>query len=254
MESPKISIVIVHFNDGHGFETTMKSVIDQNYTDLELIVVDGESNDGSLTTINTFSTILDVLISEPDAGIYDAMNKGMAAASGDLLCFLNAGDTFHDSQVLLNVTQNELQADIIFGQSLSYFGSFQKLRFPDFELSNPEWFLTKMPNHQAIFISDKIYKNHRFSLKYKVISDTIFLRFIFSNYSHQFLPIIISRFELGGISNYYGTFKNYWSVAKEYEVLYQDRLMPIKHFVKYFLQKVLSKELYHRIYVKYLLK
>ena len=254
MKSIKISIVIVHFNDQQGFVKTIDSISDQNYENLELIVIDGASTDGSIDYIKRQKDKLDILVSEPDQGIYDAMNKGMSLATGDWLCFLNAGDGFADSQVISNLLSHGLNEPVIFGQSITYFGTIEKLRYADFGFSNPEWYLTKMPNHQAVFIAREIYISKQFDTQFKVISDTIFLREVFSKYSYQYVPIVISRFELGGVSNYYGSFKNYQKVSREYQNLYNDRLMPVKHLFKYILQKFLSKRFYHLIYIKYLLK
>ena len=82
---------------------TIESVLSQNYKDIEYIVIDGGSSDGSLETINSYSSDIDHLISEPDNGIYNAINKGLSKATGDIVGLLHAGDLFYDNNVIFNI-------------------------------------------------------------------------------------------------------------------------------------------------------
>ena len=94
---PKFSIITVTYNAGKVLEDTIQSVIFQTYRNVEYIIVDGGSTDHTLEVANKYSDRISKIISEPDKGLYDAMNKGIRLATGDYLCFLNAGDELHEN-------------------------------------------------------------------------------------------------------------------------------------------------------------
>lgn len=104
MQRPKrISVITICYNAYEELQHTLKSVAEQEYPHIEYIIVDGASRDDSHLLFNEYKTHIDILISEPDFGIYDAMNKGIMVATGDYLCFMNAGDTFHSPTTLMDV-------------------------------------------------------------------------------------------------------------------------------------------------------
>ena len=92
MFKPKLSVITVVFNDVRHIERTLLSVLDQTYDNIEYVIIDGASNDGTLDVIKRYQHRVAKLITEPDKGIYDAMNKGLAAATGDYVVFMNSGD------------------------------------------------------------------------------------------------------------------------------------------------------------------
>ena len=106
MHNPKFSIITVTFNAGKSLEKTIQSVISQTYRNVEYIIVDGKSKDNTLQIANAYQQWIHRLISEPDKGLYDAMNKGTRLATGDYLCFLNAGDKFHDDDTLQHMANS----------------------------------------------------------------------------------------------------------------------------------------------------
>ena len=110
--TPKFSIITVTYNAEKVLEDTIQSVISQTYHHIEYIIVDGASKDGTLSIINRYRSRIHTVVSEPDKGLYDAMNKGIALASGDYLCFLNAGDCFHDDDTLQQMVHEGKQAEI----------------------------------------------------------------------------------------------------------------------------------------------
>jgi glycosyltransferase involved in cell wall biosynthesis len=118
--TPKFSIITVTYNAEKVLEDTIQSVISQTYHHIEYIIVDGASKDGTLSIINRYRSRIHTVVSEPDKGLYDAMNKGIALASGDYLCFLNAGDCFHEDdtlqQMVHTINGNELP-DILYGET-----------------------------------------------------------------------------------------------------------------------------------------
>ena len=98
--TPKFSVITVTYNAEKVLEDTLQSVISQTYRHVEYIIVDGASKDGTIKIIDKYRERIHTVVSEPDKGLYDAMNKGIALATGDYLCFLNAGDSFHEDDAL----------------------------------------------------------------------------------------------------------------------------------------------------------
>lgn len=117
MLGPKISIITVVYNDALGIEYTIRSVMKQTYANLEYIIVDGLSTDGTLDIIARYPEEVSLLISEEDTGIYDAMNKGLAAATGDYVLFLNSGDELYEDMTLEKVFSSADHADIYYGET-----------------------------------------------------------------------------------------------------------------------------------------
>ncbi len=117
---PKFSIITVTYNAGKVLEDTIQSVITQTYKNMEYILVDGGSTDNTLSIINQYRSMIQQVISEPDRGLYDAMNKGIKMATGDYICFLNAGDAFHEDdtlqQMVHSLTENALP-DVLYGET-----------------------------------------------------------------------------------------------------------------------------------------
>ena len=112
------SIITVTYNASKVLYKTILSVINQTYNDIEYIIIDGGSNDGTIDIINQFESKIKYWITEPDKGLYDAMNKGLRAASGDYVLFLNAGDVFKDENVVEEVARiAEMAPDIIYGET-----------------------------------------------------------------------------------------------------------------------------------------
>lgn len=155
---PKFSIITVTYNAGAVLEDTIQSVITQTYRNVEYIIVDGGSKDHTLDIINRYREHIHTLVSEPDKGLYDAMNKGIRLATGDYLCFLNAGDEFHEDDTLQlmvhSITGTELP-DVLYGETaiVDEEGHFLRMR----RLSAPEnlnWKSFKdgmLVCHQAFF-------------------------------------------------------------------------------------------------------
>lgn len=137
--TPKISVITVTYNAGEVLEDTIQSVISQTYHHVEYILVDGASKDNTMAIANRYGERIHKIVSEPDKGLYDAMNKGISLATGDYLCFLNAGDSFHEDdtlqQVVHSITESELP-DVLYGETaiVDKNGHFLRMR----RLSAPE--------------------------------------------------------------------------------------------------------------------
>src|ERR1700761_5458365 len=115
--NPKLSVITIVYNNVRDIERTMLSVINQTYQNVEYIIVDGLSNDGTLDIIHKYSDKVAKLISEKDEGIYDAMNKGLAASTGDYVVFMNSGDEFYAADTVANVFAVAEDADIYYGET-----------------------------------------------------------------------------------------------------------------------------------------
>ena len=119
--TPLFSVITVTYNAAAVIEDTIQSVIAQTYHHVEYIIVDGASKDHTLDIVRRYQDHIARIVSEPDRGLYDAMNKGMAMATGDYLCFLNAGDSFHEDDTLLQVVHSlaphETLPDVIYGET-----------------------------------------------------------------------------------------------------------------------------------------
>src|SRR6201996_5685005 len=116
MFQPKLSIITVVFNNVRDIERTMLSVLNQTYTNVEYIVIDGASNDGTLDIIRKYRDRVK-LVSEKDNGIYDAMNKGLSMATGDYVLFMNSGDEIYAKDTVTKVFKTAEDADIYYGET-----------------------------------------------------------------------------------------------------------------------------------------
>ena len=116
----KYSIITVNYNNKDGLRKTIESVIHQTFRDFEFIVIDGGSTDGSAEVLKEYDAQIDYWVSEPDNGVYYAMNKGTRQAHGDYLNFMNSGDCLYDEKVLEHLSAKGLSADIIVGRDYHF--------------------------------------------------------------------------------------------------------------------------------------
>ena len=117
MFNPKLTVITVVYNNARDIERTLLSVLNQTYANIEYIVIDGGSTDGTVDLIRIYKDRIAKLISEPDKGIYDAMNKGLAVATGDYVLFMNSGDELYSPQTVANVFATATDADIYYGET-----------------------------------------------------------------------------------------------------------------------------------------
>jgi glycosyltransferase involved in cell wall biosynthesis len=124
---PRLSVITVVYNNVRDIERTVQSVLSQSYDAIEYIVIDGASKDGTLELLETYKTQIDKLISEPDKGIYDAMNKGLHMATGSHVLFMNSGDTFYRSTTVEEVFACHPNADIYYGETELFDDNWESL-------------------------------------------------------------------------------------------------------------------------------
>jgi glycosyltransferase involved in cell wall biosynthesis len=171
---PKFSIITVTYNAGKVLEDTIQSVVFQTYRNVEYIIVDGGSTDNTLDVVHKYQERICKVISEPDKGLYDAMNKGIRMATGDYLCFLNAGDELHENETLQKIVytlKGKELPDVIYGETaiVDEEGHFLHMR----RLSTPEhlhWKSFKegmLVCHQAFFARRELALANPYDLRYR---------------------------------------------------------------------------------------
>lgn len=197
---PKISIITVCFNAADVIEQTMLSVLNQTYDNVEYIIIDGGSTDGTIDIINKYSNLLSYWVSEPDRGIYDAMNKGIKISTGDYINFMNAGDKFVDNEIVNNVVSKlNSDIDVIFGDCY-YIHQNKKYQIKQYiEAKNISTIIKKYPFcHQSTFTKVDYIKNHPFDISFKICADWYFFRNAYINDKIKFnhIPIAICDFDI----------------------------------------------------------
>lgn len=206
----KLSIITVVYNNKRTIENAIQSVLNQSFKNIEYIIIDGKSVDGTIDIINSYKDKISYFISETDKGIYDAMNKGIALASGDVIGILNSDDLYADNDVLKDVMgyfQADEKLDILYGDlvyvnaddinkvvrkwtSKKYYKKF-------FEHGN-------VPPHPALFVKKSVYNEcGLFNVNYKLAADYDFMLRIFKKleFSSQYIPRLMVRMRLGGATN-----------------------------------------------------
>jgi glycosyltransferase involved in cell wall biosynthesis len=197
-----ISIITINYNDAVGLKKTMASVLEQTYEDIEYIVIDGGSADGSKAYIELYQKDLAYWVSEPDQGIYHAMNKGIDKATGDYLLFMNSGDWLVDDYVIERFVGFHPIEDIVYGDHRVSVGNKFQRKFMPKEMSIGIA-LTNTINHQSIFYSKEIFKNNRYDLEYKILADWVLTNnsIVFDQCSTRYINLVICHYDLNGISS-----------------------------------------------------
>jgi glycosyltransferase involved in cell wall biosynthesis len=173
MDKPTLSVITVVFNNVKDIERTMLSVLNQTYPNIEYVIIDGKSSDGTLEIIEKYKSQLAVFISEKDAGIYDAMNKGLAKATGDYVVFMNSGDAFYKKDTIKEVFATAPDADIYYGETEILNEQLQSLgqrrhKVPE-NFTWQDFKYGMSVSHQAIFIHKNL--TEPYDLKYQLSSD-----------------------------------------------------------------------------------
>ncbi len=196
----KLSIITINYNNASGLEKTIKSAIYQNFLDKEFIIIDGKSTDNSIEVIKKYKQNIDIWVSEPDEGIYNAMNKGVSLASGEYCIFMNSGDSFYNSSSISDAFLNIKNEDIVTGKT------FGKEKNDERFVHNVEMsfliLFRETISHQASFIKRTLLIKHPYDEKLKIVSDWKFFieTIILDNCTFKFCDIYVASIDLHGIS------------------------------------------------------
>lgn len=195
----KISVITVVYNDIDGIESTIASVLSQQYDNIEYIIVDGGSTDGTREIVEGYRDRGVKVISEADNGIYDAMNKGAALATGEYVLFLNSGDSFFSDDVGARFAALDAHEDLVYGSSM--------YRRPDGKTwickGNMDHLLKGMPfSHQACFVRTSIQNRLKFDNTFRITADYDFiLRAHKQGFSFRPIEIIVANYCMDGVSS-----------------------------------------------------
>ena len=196
MDKPLITVITVCYNAAETIEQTILSVISQTYTNIEYIIVDGASTDGTIEIIEKYRDKLSNFVSGRDKGIYDAMNKAIDLSHGKWINFMNSGDTFVDTKVIENVFANNIAEDtkIIYGDVVRYFPNQKTViqRFNNLQEGSIQFDLI----HQSTFIEGDVMRDLKYNIKYRISADADFFNEVYKlGGKFQYVPIAISNYE-----------------------------------------------------------
>ena len=203
----RISVITVNFNNKNGLIKTIESVLEQTYKNIEYIIIDGNSTDGSKDVIENIKEHLSYCVSEKDNGIYDAMNKGIKQATGDYCLFLNSGDFFVNKNVLSQIFFNKTYSnDLLIGRQkfINEKGKISESPYIRVQELDMAYFITSTLPHQATFIKrNTLVEYGMYNTNYRIVADWIFWieAIVKHKCSIKLLPEHISYMEKGGISN-----------------------------------------------------
>ena len=215
----KVSIIVSVFNNKNTIAAAINSIISQDYDDIECIVVDAGSTDGTVEIIKGFGDRINTFISEPDRGIYDGLNKGISLATGDVIAFLHSDDVYAHETVISNVVgffDNDTQGvygDLVYTDKVDMSKVFRYWKSCDFSpsLLSKGW----MPPHPTLFLRREVYQKYgTFDTSFKIAGDYDFmLRILKDNIVVKYLPQVVYKMRVGGESN--RSIKNILNKSKE---------------------------------------
>ena len=218
----KISVITVCYNSRLTIENTIVSVLNQSHSDLEYIIIDGNSTDGTKEIIEKYKSRIDVFISEPDNGLYDAINKGIKIATGHLIGLLHADDIFYNNKVIEKIAHFHKNngIDISIGDIIQRNHHGKILR----KYSSKNWETSKlklgfMPPHPSIFIKKAIFEKYgNYSEQFKIAADfDLIIRFFkINNVKWKYSNITTTNMLVGGLSS--SGLKSYKLLSKEIQL------------------------------------
>lgn len=196
----KLSVITINYNNRDGLQKTIEGVINQTFTDYEYIVIDGGSTDGSTDVIRKYAEKIDYWVSEPDKGIYHAMNKGILKAQGEYCNFINSGDYYTQNNILEQIFCQPQSEDILSGLYRTDIN--QELNGHLIPLSMLSFVKTSI-GHPSSFIKRNLFNNHLYDERFKIVSDWKFFieSVVFQNCTVKNIPEIVAVFDSTGISS-----------------------------------------------------
>jgi glycosyltransferase involved in cell wall biosynthesis len=218
----RVSIITICYNRKSTIEQSIKSVLGQDYPHIEYIVIDGNSTDGTKEIIQSYSDKIATYISEADKGMYDAINKGLQLATGDIVGLMHSDDEFYDGTVVTKIVtafKNAADSDGLYGNGI-YVSNDAEERIVrnriggpyDFKKIKSGW----LPLHPTVYLKKSLIEKHGYyNLDFKIASDTEFLlRYLFKHKINMvYLNEYVVKMRMGGLSTSY---------KRAFEVLYED--------------------------------
>ncbi len=243
--SVKVSIITVVFNGEHIIEKTIQSVLSQTYTDFEYIIIDGKSTDRTLEIIDQYKSKIQILVSEKDNGLYDAMNKGLALATGEYVWFMNGGDQIGDPEVLSKIFTSNINADIFYSDTalIDEQGKYLSLLSEIGHNNAPHPLTWKSMErgmvvcHQSFIVKRAL--TNPFDLQYKISADIDWvIQCLKKSKSNHKFNFCISKFMVGGVSS-----KNRWRAVKERFRLFNKHYGLLRNLYNhiFILKRIISK-------------
>lgn len=238
----KVSVITICKDAADTIEDTIESVLEQDYPDLEYIIIDGKSSDGTIDLINSYRNRIHRIISEKDSGIFDAMNKGYRISTGDIINYMNAGDFFANEKTISGVVDHfNSQADLemIYGdvflmESKNIIG---EMRYSDI---SGRYLLTHFLCHQAVFSKRHLIKaTNGFSIHYKTHSDYEWLLNIVFNHKAKtkYIREKLCYFDMTGVSASHANFEELRKIRRQYygliKTLYADLILCFYIYPRY---------------------
>ena len=218
----KISIITVCYNRTATIEKCILSVLHQDYPNIEYIIIDGASTDGTVALIEKYADQLDVFVSEPDKGMYDAINKGLSLATGDIVGLMHSDDEFYNDKVISKIAdafKNSPNADGVYGNGI-YVSNDEKERIVRNRIGGEYQFAKLesgwLPLHPTVYLKKTILEKFgNYNLDFKIASDTEFLlRYLFKHKINMtYINDYIVKMRMGGLSTDY---------KRAIEVLFED--------------------------------
>lgn len=203
----KLTIITINYNNQDGLKRTLESVATQNSKDFEYIVIDGGSTDGSVEVLKKYSECITNWISEPDKGIYNAMNKGMRLAHGQYVLFVNSGDALNNPNVVVSFNKCKIDADFITGiERFVCYNNDQKIvqstNLPHRKIVS-DIFLTSSISHGSTFIKTQLLRDNPYDETLSIVSDWKFFLYelIIKQSSYSSWDYPVNDFDSSGISN-----------------------------------------------------
>jgi len=241
----KISIITVCFNSSNTIEETIQTVAGQTYSDIEYIVIDGGSTDDTLSILENYTDIINIMVSEPDDGLYDAMNKGIAISTGEFIMFLNSDDVLNNTNTIQNIMYeiDKYSLNVVYGDISFFKDDINKIirlwKSSKFKKQNISkgWH----PPHPGFTVSKEIFNDVGvFNSKLKIVADYDFMLRCF-NYDHlkiKYINNVIIKMRIGGASTTIrGVFASFFEFIyvlnkNNYSSLQIAKMLSFRYFVK----------------------
>ena len=243
----KVSIITVTFNSISVINDCLDSISSQEYDNIQHILIDGASTDGTLSILESKNSQINILISKPDNGIYDAMNKGIKIATGDIIGFLNSDDFYPNNKVISKVVKefekdsflDACYSDLIYVDQFNISKTIRYVKSSKFQegLFSKGW----CPPHPTFFVRRSVYKKFgNFDLSYRFASDVDLMMRFLEKYKikSKYIPEVWVKMRMGGVTN--KNLKNIWLQNKEIIHSFNKNNLSV-NLLKFLILKIISR-------------